>query len=244
MSARSISVILLLSLFHTNCTKSISGSTGTASLTIVNAINNNSAIITDFEPIGPKGIPNSLPNYFANAGQIWYGSYLESGSYVDQTHLTIFQNNDTAASLWTGDFKFMAGSIQTLYLGGSITKVDTLLTIDQIPYYPPGDSVAGVRFVNLILGAQPIAINIAGNPPDQTEFNNIDYRQTTSFRQYPANRAVPGSYTFEIRNQSTDSLLATFNWPYTVFRNNTLVLIGSQLQTSAQPIQVLAVNNF
>lgn len=235
--------IFLLQSLSWGCIKTMDTS-GSSAFNIVNAINGNNSILTNFQPIGPKGIFASPLQYYASANQIGYGSSWESGSYADSVSLSLFQYPDTGSIVWRGTFNFQRGSIHTLFLSGDTTSVDTLLSTDLIPYYPVSDSVAGIRIVNLIWGSQPLSVNLAGNLPTQTEFSPIGYRQISGFNQYSANSTAGGSYSFEIRDQASDSLLTTYQWSYTLFKNQTLVIIGSENVNLPQPIQVVAMNNF
>jgi hypothetical protein len=219
---------------------------GSAALTIVNAIDSNSYIITNFEPIGPKGTLNSL-QYFATANQISYGNSWESGNYVDSVSLSIFQNTDTVSALWSGSFNIRTGSIHTLFLSGDTLAIDTLFTTDIIPYYPFTDSLAGVRIINLSKGSLPMSVDIQGNPPTQYEFSNLGYQQSSTFKQYPASsnsNLAQNGITFEIRDQASGTLLTTIAWSYTIFKNNTIVIAGSENPNSNTPIQAFQVNNF
>jgi hypothetical protein len=126
---------------------------------------------------------------------------------------------------------------------GDTISVDTLFTTDVVPYYPPGDSVAGLRFINLTQNSLPMAVNIQGAPPSQTEFVNLGYKQVSAFKSYSANSGVPGYYTFEIRAQASDSLLLTYTWNYQVFKNQTIVIAGSATNLNA-PINSITMNNY
>ena len=226
-----------------SCKKTNSVASSTA-FTIVNGINGNGSILTNFQPMGAKGNFIAPLQYFAKANQIAYGNCWESGSYSGSVSLSLFQYPDSLDVLWHGNLNFQPGSVHTLYLGGDTSSVDTLLLTDNIPYYPILDSVAGLRFVNMVWASQPISVNLAGNSPTQMDFSNLGYRQASSFSQYSANSMASGLYSFEIRDQASDSLLATFDWYYTLFKNNTLVLIGSDNPNNPQPVQIVSVNNY
>jgi len=234
--------LLALPFIIMGCTK-IDNSTGSASLTIVNGINGNSTVLTNFQPLGPKGTFESPLQYYSKANRIGYGTSWKSGSYVRQVSLSLFAYPDTTTIRWQGGFSLQNGGIYTLFLGGDTTSIDTLLSMDQIPYYPVSDSVSGMRVVNLIGGSQPVAINLA-NTTANPDFSNLGYRQVSGFKQYDASSTGPGTYSFEIRDQTSDSVLATFDWSYTIFKNNTFVIIGSEKLAGSQPIQVVVINNF
>lgn len=226
-----------------SCNK-INTDTRSASLTIVNGINNSNPLLTNFEPLAPKGGFSAPLQYYSTANQVPYGGVWESGSYVDVLSLSLFQYPDSSVSLWSGTFSLLPGSIHTLFLSGDTSSVDTLFSTDLIPYYPVSDSVAGIRFVNLAKGSLPMSVNVQGNLPSQTEFSNLGYKQISSFKPYNANSNAPGQYTFEIRDLASGNLLYTYSWSYTLFRNNTAAIIGSEDPSSSTPIQVVQVNDY
>jgi hypothetical protein len=211
-----------------------------AALNIVNAINNSNPIVTNFTEFNAKGILETSLQFYSTANQIPFASSWESGSYVGKTGLSIAQISDTTTTIWNGHFNLSVGSIQSLFLFGDTSSVDTLFSVDAIPFYPFSDSVAGVRFVNLVRNSQPMSINIQENPPSQTEFTDLDYKRLSSFKAYSANSAVPGYYNFEIRDQATDSLLQSFQWAFVLEKCNTIVIAGS----SANGIVVFETNNY
>jgi hypothetical protein len=238
-------VLFAYAVLMISCIKT-SASGGSSSLTILNAINGNGSVLTDFQPfIANKGVASQAPlQYFATANQITYGTSWVSGSYVGATTLSLFNFPDSVTTLWSSLLDFQPGSIHTLFLGGDTSSIDTLLTTDVIPYYSVNDSVAGIRVVNLIWGAGPISVNLQGNLPTQTEFNSLGYKAVSPFKEYNANSTGTGSYVFEIRDQSTDTLILTYQWQYALFKNNTFVIIGSVNPKLMQLPQAALVNNF
>jgi hypothetical protein len=235
-----IIAVFLISSF--GCIKT-NGPSGSASINIVNAVNLSNPLVTNFTPLNSKGGAESLLQYYASANQIGFASSYESGSYTGTVDLSISQIDDTAINLWEGQLNISIGSIHTLFLAGDTLSIDTLLTTDIIPYYPGSDSVAGLRFVNLVQNGLPISVNIQGNPPTQTEFSNLGYKQISVFKQYSANSSIPGYYTFEIRYQLSDSLLSVFTWDYAIFKNQTVVIAGSQSNVNS-PITPFSMNNY
>jgi hypothetical protein len=217
---------------------------GSASLTIVNAINNSNPIVTNFGAAGAKDIQAAPLQYYVSATQIPYASAWETGNYTGPVFLSLSQLPDTPAVFWSGGFVLAAGSVHTLYLSGDTTGIDTLFTTDYPPFYPAADSVTGVRFVDLVPGSGPISINIQGNPPTQTEFGNLSYKGIADFKQYPAGVLTGGSYIFEIRDQGSGNLLFTFTWNFTPFKNNTIVVCGSEAMNTSTQVTAFQVNNF
>lgn len=225
-----------------SCHKSNSSITAPASLNIINAIPTS-------QPLIPVFGTTDIIQYFSNTIWIYYGGYyggVQLYSPVGGSNLLyVVQLTDTVPTkekLFSGTLDLAAGSIYSFFLSGDTTKADTLLVQDHIPYY--SDSTVGVRFVNLSTGSQPISVNLVGNAASQTEFSGLGYRQISSFKSYPATLNVGGLYTFEVRDQASGNLLYTYTWSYTVFRNNTLVISGSEDPASSTPLMVFAVNNY
>jgi hypothetical protein len=226
-----------------SCNKIGITSSNSSALNIINVINGSNPIVTDFTNTGAKGQTTPL-QYYSQMNQIGYLASWESGSYIGPTSLSISQITDTSVVLFSGEFDLRNGSIHSFFLCGDTSHLDTLFTTDIIPYYVPSDTVAGVRFVNLAQNSQTMSINLQGNPPNLTEFSLLGYRQISLFKSYSANSNIPGYYTFEIRDQSSDSLLFTYTWNYTVFRNQTIVIAGSEVPGSPYPISVFQINNY
>ena len=98
--------------------------------------------------------------------------------------------------------------------------------------------------MNLIEFSQPITINVQGNLPSQTEFSGVSYKTATNFKAYMTSSSLPGYYTFEIRDQATEGLLAVYQCYYTVFRSQTIVLTGSAEMNGNYPISAFQYNDF
>jgi hypothetical protein len=237
-------VVAAIQISQPGCIKS-SAISGSASLNLINALDSSTALVTNFQPLGSKGNFVQQLQYYATANQIPYGASWESGSYVGSVTLSLSDFSDTLHTLWSGTLDLPDGSIHSLFISGDTSAIDTLLTTDIIPFYPISDSVAGVRFINLSKGSLSMSVNLQGNLPSQTEFANLAYRQISEFKQYMANSNASGSYTFEIRDQATGNLLCpAFQWTYTVLKNNTIVIAGSENPNATTPIMVFQVNDF
>jgi hypothetical protein len=236
-----IKVLAFLSLgLMVSCYKTVT-MTGAAALTIVNAIPDNQILYPNFAARSADGKTPVPLTFYATAAKIRRGGSGEFGSYSGTLYLSLSQSTDTMTSIWNGSLSLPIGSIQTLFLAGDTTKVDTLLTTDAIPYYPSTDTSAGVRFVNLSTGSGPMSVNLQGNPGTQTEFSNLGYLQASVFKAYPAGDSVQNAgYNFEIRDQATDSVLTTYTWYCYLQKSMTIVLYGSE----STGLNIFTVNNF
>lgn len=232
------SVIQLISL---SCKKSGDESISPASVNIVNAVASSPGIIPVF------GTSEAI-QYFANAPNIYYQNSQVYSPLSGSNNLYIIENNDTTVlapkrQMFSGTINLAAGGIYSLFLAGDSIKPDTMFIQDQIPVY--NDSSAGIRFINLSPGSNPISINLVGNNPvTQQEFSSLGYKAISSFRKYVANSNISGNYSFEVHDQGSGNLLKTVIWHYTLFRNNTLVISGSEDLTSPTPLLVFQINNY
>lgn len=209
------------------------------SLNVVNAI-------ATSQPIIPVLGTTDTILYFSNALSIGYGATQLYSPLSGPTILYVVQGTDTVPSkekLFNGTLNLVAGGIYSFFLAGDTTKADTLLVQDHIPLY--SDSSAGLRVVNLSPGSQPISITLNGNPASQMEFSGLGYKQISSFKTYAANSSVVNNqYVFVIRDQASGDSLTTYTWNYPLFKNNTLVIAGSEDPTSSTPLLVFSVNNY
>ena len=215
---------------------------GTSALTIVNAIPNCNAIVTNF--IGSNGNKTTdTLMYYNSALQIYYGQYSEVSAYTGTTHLSLSQASDTLLPIANMTLNMQIGGIYSLFLAGSdTTQVDTMFTKDNIPYYPAsGDSLTGVRFVNLSKGGKPIFITLQSDTTHTRIQNNISYKIITSFASYPANgNAQTLGYNFEFRDAGSDSVLATSYLNIYLFKSQTLAFYGN----ASVGYSVMSINNY
>jgi hypothetical protein len=216
-----------------SCQKSGTPS-GAAALNIIDAGINLPTLYISFS--------DTAGNYYLNQAQISYGSSVEYGNPAGILPLTLVAVNDTIKPVWESTLNLKVGGIYSLYLSGQGGVPDTLFLRDTIPTYT--DSSVGARFINLSSGGGPISVNLQGNYPNQNEFSNLSYQQVTPFKTYSGLSSVGGAYNFEIRDQASGYLVYTFQWNFTIFKNNTLVICGSEVPNSSTPISVFAVNNF
>jgi hypothetical protein len=181
--------------------------------------------------------------YYSSAQQVSYGSAQLYSPLSGSNPLSVVPITDTVFTIFKGSLILVAGDIYSFFLTGDTTKPDTLFVQDNIPLH--SDSSVGIRIVNLSPSSQSISINLAGNAASQTEFSGLVYKQISSFKTYVANSSIAGSqYVFEVRDQASGNLLTTYTWSYHLFKNNTLVIAGSEDPTSSTPLMVFSVNNY
>lgn len=129
-----------------------------------------------------------------------------------------------------------AGEIYSLFLYGDKSTPGYSLVKDNIPAINRQDSTTHLRFANFS-EAQAISVNIQGQA-NGSFIQNLSFKSLSDFVELDADITV-ANYVFEIRNQATGALLATFttfglnpaggypgsvnNW---IFKSNTIVFTG------------------
>lgn len=234
----SLALIVNMLIFTLACNKSNTTINSPASLNIINAISNSQPVI----PV--LGTTGSI-QYFS-ATTVSYGTGQLYSPISGPNSIYIVQGTDTAnpkLRLFNGTLDLAAGDIYSFFVGGDTTNTDTLFVQDHIPVH--NDSTTGVRFVNLSPGSGPISITLDGNPASQTEFDGLGYKKISSFKTYPANLGASGSqYVFVIRDQATGDSLTSYFWNGFLFKNNTIVISGSEDPASSTPLMLFQVNNY
>jgi hypothetical protein len=213
-----------------SCSKE-SARTGTASLSIVNAVPNSASLVTNFSGTEPI---------------VWYNNALKleyakmdikqfTSAYSGEQPLAIYRLPDTAAHsapLYNLVLDLQPGAMHTLFLTGTLAAPDTLFTTDWPPHHDLADSTLGIRFVNLSAGSNPVSVNIIGNA-NGSEVSSLPYKGITDFKIYKATSQITG-YKFEVRDAGTGALLGSvdvtgFNISYNNarrYRNFTLAYMG------------------
>jgi hypothetical protein len=235
---RILLLIIVITVSALSCKKGYIFKPGSVNaFNIINATVNSQPVVSNFSNVPVK--------YYAEAQTISYGSSFEYSILSGNVPLYISQITDTTHTIFKGSFNLKPNTIYSLFLTGQITsnssQVDTLLTIDNPPYYSVKDSVAGVRFVNLSPGSNPISIDIQGNA-NGSEVASLAYKKITPFKAYINTSEVPasGQYVFEFRDAASGTLLTTFTYNYmNRFENVTIIFDGLPSNQS-----VFMVNNF
>jgi len=236
----SLCYILLICLFWQSCIKS-NNFTGTSAFTIINAIPASNNLVTNFQGTGTGKTPTSFGLYIT-ANQVGYGSALEFGNYNGITNLILVQTSDTILPLFAGTFNFKPGGIYTLFLTGTDTlHIDTLFSQDNVSYYPyNGDSLTGVRFVNLVTGSNPVSVDIQSSPDSIPVLPSLPYKALSAFQPFSANsNAMNTGYNFEFRDGS-GNVLASTRLNILPFKSQTLALYGN----ASIGYNVMIINNY
>jgi len=245
-----LSVCICLCLF--SCSKE-KGPQGTSTLTIINAVTGSNLLVPNFSGTVPL-------NTYLNANKVQYNIFSvyanQYTSYSGRQPLGIYAYPDTlekSAPLLNLVLDLPVGSVHSLFLTGTLEHPDTLFVTDPLPYYPPADSVTGIRFVNLSPGSAPVSISIQGQTGG-AEVSSLPYKGITGFKQYAA-KATSADYVFEFRDAGSGALITSYQAtgisnPGTAAPNNwrnhcfTLVLLGQPGGTGTLAPSVLLINNY
>jgi len=201
------------------------------SLTLVNAVAGSAPLVTDFTQNG------YLPYYYG-ALQVEYGIYNDAFRLPiakELQPLRLFQYPDTLSSskpLFDLKLQLEKGSINTLFLTGTVAHPEYLISTGMPPFHQVADSTFGVRFINLSYQSRAVDVYVITGTGEKTA-DGLAYKSLTDYKRFKA-LATSGNYTFEFRDPQTQNVLASyvFNevgkdsgnlWH---FRNFTLALIG------------------
>jgi len=212
------------------CKKETTINTGISALNVVNATVDAPSISINFS--SSPGTYSSFPVTIPNASNLEFG--LPAGTNT----INLISSLDTSKTLFHDILNLKIGGVYSLYLIGQSPNTDTLFMKDNLPAYQ--DSSSAVRFINLSPDSGPLNINLVGST--QKDFSGLSYKKITDFKKYPATSIITnnGGYIYEIRT-SSGTLLTTFNFYPSVFKDNTLVISGS---INSANLGVFQINNF
>ena len=247
---------IVLLLFVSSCVKT-EKMQDVASLRIFNATIGCDSLITNFTGAQPIK---------------WYkgGQFLEYGKVTNSQHadingmfnviagnqpLALFHYPDTSAKskpIFDLSLQLPARSINTLFLTGTLTAPDMLLTADNPPYHPAADSTMGLRFVHLSPGNLKVSINLKGQASG-SEMTTIGYKEISPFKKYPIVTGV-NEYIYEFRDAENDNLLLTYKLDVrstggsvikNLYRylNYTMALYGDPASTGVDKLAVQIIGN-
>jgi len=247
-------VVVMAGSFFPGCSKEDAPSpSAVASLNVVNSLPTSSPLIL------VQGSITQEIGHFYSIGALSYGSTAvltpKSGS---ETWYAVQKSMDTASVsaqggvfMFDGSLNFVAGGLYSLFITGSDTSHPDFLFLQDTVIRRP-DSTAGVRFVNLSAGSNPVSIDIAGQAIGGV-VPSLIYKGVTGFLSFPATSAI-SSYVFEFRDAVSGDLLASYTLSgvntnsstvenTVLFRNLTIALIGQPAGGSVTQSCIL-VNSF
>jgi len=232
-----LAALLVAVFFLPGCNKiDLPSASAVASLNVVNALPTSNSLILVQGPI------SAAIGQFSNIGPLPYGSIAVLTPKKGSEMLYALQSDiDTASVSGQGGeymfdsvLNFAAGNLYSLFIAGTdTTSPDYLFVQDAVTQRT--DSTAGIRFVNLSAGSNPVSIDIMGQAYGGV-VADLAYKGITGFISFPATSAI-SSYVFEFRDALSGNLLASYtlsgvntNSPTVantvLFRNLTIGLIG------------------
>lgn len=231
---RILIIIMASQILFISCKKDLRYSPSPVSLTVFNGLNNAEPVLVSF---GDTAVP-----FYSYENLIQYGSSQQYSIPGATTPIRLTSAKDTLQPWIQGKISLESGGIYSLYVVGNDGKqIDTLLSKDVLPTY--SDSIAGVRFINMIESKRDITINLEGNLPDQPEFGSIAFKQSTDFKGYSA-RAGILSYNFEIHDKQSGEMITTYSWTLKIFRNSTIIILGQDDPSGVFTANAFQVNHF
>ena len=178
-----------------------------SSLTLVNTVAGSEPLITDFSEDG------NLINY-AGALRVPYGSYNDAFLLPvakELQPLRHFQYPDTTSGskpLFDLKLQLGKGTINTLFLTGTVAHPEYLISTAIPPLHQAADSTFGVRFINLSYQSRPVDVYVTTGTGEKAA-DGLAYKSITDYKRFKA-VAASGNYTFEFRDQQTQNVLATY----------------------------------
>jgi len=220
------------------CQKANVSVTPLSSLNMVNAMVGVPAVKANWTNSSSK---SSSQFYSQISATVGYGASYTYGVLANKSiPLTVVSTADTVNALFSGNFNLPTGGVFTFFLAGYPGAIDTVLIKEAIPVY--NDSSCGVRFINLVYNGNPISIRQASSP-GIADFSAIGYKQYTDFKQYTADVAH-GSYGFQIVDDISNVVLASYTLSAPLFHNVTLTWVGQAGGTGGGAPKIFRINNY
>lgn len=255
-----ISFAILICIVMLTACKKNNDVPGTASLNIFNGVVGSNLMVTNFNGNVPI-------TWYRQANQLVYGypgtpfPFIERNnnrfnSYSGHQRIAFFEYPDTLAHsnpVTELEIDLPVGTINSLFLTGTISAPDAFFVRDQVPYHGTADSAAGIRVVNLVKGLSA-SVNIKGKAPG-SEVSSIGYKAASPFVNYDV-RKTPVVYVFEIRDAlsgdwlsevtiDTEDREAGYGLSNNYrFRNFTIIIYGELNNTGAGAITTTIMSNY
>lgn len=231
-------IICFFAVSFASCKKTQLPHLTSSSLTIVNAINDAGTLVTNFDR-------NHKLSYYKTAATIDSNGYFEFSGYAGKLPLQLVQYSDTTHQVVNVDLNIQPGSMQTLFLTGTLAKPDTVLVKDNMPRYNLADSLAGIRFANLSPGSGNVSVDLQRSGQGVI-LKSLPYKGVTNFIPFPVKQNTPASrsYVFEFRDVVSGNLLATYtlNQSISILSKNVTIALTGIVNNGTQT--VLLINNY
>ncbi|MEO8172416.1 MAG: hypothetical protein ABI581_05010 [Sediminibacterium sp.] len=222
--------------FVTACKKDTVATTPLASLNLVNATVNAPAVKANF-----TSVPGNISYYNLITATTSYGANTAYGVLAtNSVALAVALSTDSTKLIYNGSLNFGNGELYTLYLAGQATAPDTILRKENIPAYQ--DSSCGVRFINLSYNSTPIKVTLS-TTPTVSEMSSLAYKAQSEFIKYDATVAN-NTRIFQVRDASTNAILASYTLTVPRFFACTLAWIGQTGTTGTNAPKVQRINNY
>jgi len=217
-------MMALVALLAGSCKKSTVDVSPLASLNVTNVVVGGKTVKLN------SNLVDSATNY----------NYKAFGINPGNTNIYVYPTGDSTHPYYNQTVQTGNSGVYSLFLAGNVaTQVDTIFALEAIPVRT--DSSCGVRFANLSYNSGPILVTQSASPT-VVEFG-LSYKQISIFKTYPA-LSNNGTYTFQVRDAGTNTILATYALTTPRFFNCTLVWKGMKGGTGTNVPGVLRVNNY
>lgn len=223
------SVVLLFVTFFAGCRKDKASDEHPASVQVMNVMNDGVALYTNLSgkhPVNFSASMNLENKFFLRPRYtLWINTFPQAIDFYARPD-TMPHNKP----VYSTTLNVKAGSTYSLFIHGSKSGVAHTLVDDHFPAFS-ADSATYVRIANFSEG-QPISVNLKG-AANGSFVPNLPFSAVSEFITIPAGRSVK-FFEFEIRDQLTGDLLATYSTiqvdatsqnPW-FFKPNTLVFTG------------------
>jgi hypothetical protein len=228
-----LKLLLLLCITHYSCKKN-NIPTGGASLNIVLATEDIPSLYTYF---------TSTPADFYNQQTPLYSlTGMEYSVEPGISTISLVSSADTTHTLLQKSLNLSSGGIYSFYIFGNAPKFDLILLKDTIPAII--DSSSGIRFINLASGNSSFKIVQQVNDASTPDTIFLENREINKFKNHPVTPDLPGFYNFDIYDRSSGLFVTTITWYYTLHKNNTIAIFGSQDPSNPTPISFFQINNY
>ncbi|NML22392.1 hypothetical protein HHL16_16025 [Pseudoflavitalea sp. G-6-1-2] len=243
-AGRMAMVCLLLTVITAGCSKSTLNEDNPATLVLFNALENGVSVRANLSGKHPITYLTALEIRPRNRALIYSKQANQPASFF-----SVPDTLPASIPVWSGDLKLEKGKTYSMFLVNGNKGAENVLMEENIPA-PGKDSLTYLRFANMS-SAQPVSINIKGNPLGSL-VSQLNFKETSAMLQLPADRSV-ASYIFEVHDATTGNLLAAYTAnninvytqsnPY-LFKTWSLVFTGKPGATGANLQQLTVLRYF